>query len=127
MRKYYIIVDRLLQSGGRLTQRPARYRKNRKRYAVFGPYNLASARFQIFTMEGTVTKFTLGLLLGSLMTGTVAGAGTFYDSKGNVKAPAGSQQSFDYYRSRQFFLDASTMRRQTERDRLEQATTPCAR
>ena len=41
-------------------------------------------------------QFVLGVLLGSLVTGTVVGAGTFYDSKGNVKAPRGSQQQFDY-------------------------------
>ena len=39
-------------------------------------------------------QFILGILVGSLVTGTVVGAGTFYDSKGNVKAPAGSSQGF---------------------------------
>ncbi len=37
-------------------------------------------------------NFMLGVLFGSLTTGTVVGAGTFYDSKGNVKVPAESVQ-----------------------------------
>ena len=37
-------------------------------------------------------QFVLGLLVGSVITGTVVGAGTFYDAKGNVKAPGGTVQ-----------------------------------
>jgi hypothetical protein len=48
MKAWYIIVDRHNHDKGSLTQRPARYRKNKKRYSVFGPYNLAAARFNLF-------------------------------------------------------------------------------
>jgi hypothetical protein len=41
--------------------------------------------------------FTLGVIVGSLLTGVVAGAATFYDSNGQPNAPAGSIQSFDYF------------------------------
>ena len=69
-------------------------------------------------------QLILGLVLGSLLTGTVVGAGTFYDSKGQPNAPYGSIQSFDYYRQRQQFLDLNAMRRnQEEQMRLN----PCGR
>lgn len=64
-------------------------------------------------------QFILGILVGSLVTGTVVGAGTFYDSKGNVKAPSGSVQQYDYFRQRQMFLDMSNMRKQMEQQELD--------
>ena len=72
-------------------------------------------------------QFVLGMLIGSLVTGTVVGAGTFYDSKGNVKAPAGSVQQFDYFRQRQMFLDTSNMRKQMEQQELDRklGKNPC--
>jgi hypothetical protein len=72
-------------------------------------------------------QFILGILVGSLVTGTVVGAGTFYDSKGNVKAPAGSVQQFDYFRQRQMFLDLGQMRQQMEQQALDQklGKKPC--
>jgi hypothetical protein len=59
-------------------------------------------------------QFILGVLFGSVLTGTVVGAGSLYDSKGNVKAPSGSIQQFDYFRQRQMFLDINHMREQQE-------------
>jgi hypothetical protein len=73
-------------------------------------------------------QFILGILFGSLVTGTVAGAGKLYDSKGNVKAPSGSQQQFDYFRQRQQQIDIGHMRRQMEQqefDRKYNRTNPC--
>lgn len=64
-------------------------------------------------------QFILGILVGSVVTGTVGGAGTFYDSKGNVKAPSGSVQQYDYFRQRQMFLDMSNMRKQMEQQELD--------
>lgn len=63
--------------------------------------------------------FVLGMLVGSVVTGTVVGAGTFYDSKGNVKAPRGSVQQYDYFRQRQQQLDIKHMREQQDRQALE--------
>ena len=72
-------------------------------------------------------QFILGILFGSLVTGTVVGAGSLYDSKGNVKAPSGSQQQFDYFRQRQQQIDISNMRRQMERQELDRqrGKNPC--
>jgi hypothetical protein len=72
-------------------------------------------------------QFTLGILLGSLVTGTVVGAGSLYDSKGNVAAPRGSQQQFDYFRQRQQQIDISNMRKQMEQQDLDRklGKTPC--
>lgn len=72
-------------------------------------------------------QFILGMLLGSLVTGTVVGAGNFYDSKGNVKAPAGSVQQYDYFRQRQLYLDMSNMRKQMEQQELDRklGKKPC--
>jgi hypothetical protein len=64
-------------------------------------------------------QFTIGLILGSVLTGTLVSAGTFYDSKGKPNAPTGSVQQFDYFRQRQLFLDTAAQRRLAER--------PCAR
>jgi hypothetical protein len=72
-------------------------------------------------------QFILGILVGSLITGTVVGAGTFYDSKGNVKAPSGSTQQFDYFRQRQMFLDIGNLRKQMEQQELDRkhSKNPC--
>ena len=72
-------------------------------------------------------QFVLGIMIGSVITGTVVGAGNLYDSKGNVKAPSGSQQQFDYFRQRQQFLDVENMRRQMDRQELDQklGKKPC--
>ena len=70
-------------------------------------------------------QFTLGILFGSLVTGTVVGAGSLYDSKGNVAAPRGSQQQFDYFRQRQQQLDISNMRKQMEPHDLDRKLPPC--
>ena len=72
-------------------------------------------------------QFVLGIMFGSLITGTVVGAGSFYDSKGNVKAPSGSQQQFDYFRQRQQQIDISNMRKQMEQHELDRklGKNPC--
>ncbi len=72
-------------------------------------------------------QFTLGLIVGLTLAGTIGYAGQFYDSKGNVKTPAGSQAQFDYFRERQQQLDISHMRRQADQDRLNRMTNPCAK
>lgn len=59
-------------------------------------------------------QFILGIVMGSVVTGTVVGAGTLYDSKGNVQAPRGSTQQFDYFRQRQQWLDVENMRKQMD-------------
>jgi hypothetical protein len=78
-------------------------------------------------MEGTMSQFILGMVLGSVVTGTVVGAGNLYDSKGNVQAPRGSIQQFDYFRQRQQWLDIQNMRKQMDRQELDQKVgkKPC--
>ena len=72
-------------------------------------------------------QFVLGILFGSVVTGTVVGAGSLYDSKGNVKAPSGSQQQFDYFRQRQQQIDIGNMRKQMEQHELDRklGKSPC--
>lgn len=74
-----------------------------------------------------MTQFTLGMVLGSVLTGTLLGAGTFYDSKGQPNAPAGSVQQFDYFRQRQLFIDLNALRRQADSDRMRKLIDPCGR
>jgi hypothetical protein len=78
-------------------------------------------------MEGTMRQFILGMVLGSVVTGTVVGAGSLYDSKGNVQAPRGSAQQYDYFRQRQQWLDIQNMRKQMDRSQLDQkgGKKPC--
>src|SRR5215467_7337037 len=80
-----------------------------------------------FIKEGNMQQFILGILFGTLITGTVVGAGKFYDSKGNLKAPSGSQQQFDYFRERQMFIDINNMRKQMEQQQLDRklGKNPC--
>jgi hypothetical protein len=59
-------------------------------------------------------QFILGIVMGNVVTGTVVGAGNLYDSKGNVQAPRGSTQQFDYFRQRQQQLDVENMRKQMD-------------
>jgi hypothetical protein len=77
-----------------------------------------------YTKEHPVRHLMIGIILGAVMTGGLVSAGTFYDSKGNVQAPRGSQQSFDYFRERQLFLDAGAVRRNSDEQRR---LNPCAR
>jgi len=72
-------------------------------------------------------QFVLGILLGSLVTGTVVGAGNLYDSKGNLSAPSGSQQQFDYFRQRQQQIDIRNMRKQIEQQEFDRkhGKNPC--
>ena len=71
-----------------------------------------------------MNTFLLGLILGSVLTGTLVGAGTFYDAAGKPNAPYGSVQQYDYYRQRQQFLDLNAMRRNADNAR---ANNPCAK
>lgn len=64
-----------------------------------------------------MTQFILGIILGCVLTGGLALAGTLYNSKGEPAAPRGSVQQFDYFRQRQQQLDLKHMREQ--QDRLE--------
>ena len=81
------------------------------------------------TTKGPVTMrhFTLGLVLGSLLISGLVSAGTFYNSKGQPAAPAGSVQSYDYFRQRQFFLDQGAIRKQGQEEHLTQLTHPCGK
>ena len=74
-----------------------------------------------------MTQFTLGMVVGSVLTGTLLSAGTFYDSKGQPNAPSGSVQQFDYFRQRQLFIDVNAMLRQADNDPLRNLTDPCGR
>jgi len=69
-------------------------------------------------------NFFCGMMVGLILSSSMTLAAGLYDSKGNVQAPAGSQQSFDYYRGRQAQLDIAAMRRQQEQDRLNRAGRP---
>lgn len=72
-------------------------------------------------------RFAFGLIVGSILTGSLGVAGTFYDRDGQPNAPRGSIQSFDYFRQRQQFLDIQAMRRQADQDQLSHMTNPCAK
>ncbi len=72
-----------------------------------------------------MTRIMLGVLIGSLLTGTLGYAVNLYDS--NVTAPSGSVKSFDYYRQRQAFLDAVAMRRNSEEAARHDQLNPCRR
>ena len=84
-------------------------------------------RLRINKKGANMKQLALGMILGSLLTGTMVGAGTFYDQHGQPNAPAGSIQQFDYFRQRQLFLDAQNLRRNQEESMRQQRLNPCAR
>ena len=59
-------------------------------------------------------QFILGALFGSMITGTIVGAASLYDTNGQPAAPRGSVQQFDYFRQRQLFIDQAATRRAVE-------------
>jgi hypothetical protein len=72
-------------------------------------------------------RFISGVMVGMALSGTVALAGSLYDSKGNPAGPRGSIQQLDYFRNRQQQLDVQHLRRQADRQRLEHRVNPCAK
>ena len=74
-----------------------------------------------------MNQFLVGILVGSALTATVGFAGTFYDSQGRPAAPRGSIESFDYFRSRQLFLDQAATRRAAEELARSNRLYPCGR
>jgi len=71
--------------------------------------------------------FVFGILVGSLLTSTLTGAGQFYNSSGSPSAPSGSVQQFDYFRQRQQYLDLNAIRRNSDQQRQQQLLHPCGR
>ena len=72
-------------------------------------------------------QLLLGIILGSIFTTGLVGAGNFYNSHGQPAAPSGSVQQFDYFRERQQQLDIGAMRRQQEEYLRQQRLAPCGR
>jgi len=70
-------------------------------------------------------QLIIGIIVGSALTGTLVGAAQFYDQQGQPAAPSGSIQQFDYFRGRQQQLDVNAMRREADRQRLNNLTNPC--
>ena len=71
--------------------------------------------------------FIFGLILGSMLTASLGVAGQFYNNQGQPSAPNGSIQQQDYFRMRQFFLDAAATRRAQEESMRQQRLNPCER
>ena len=74
-----------------------------------------------------MTRFTLGMILGGLLTGSIGFAAQFYDSSGQPNAPRGSIQQQDYFRARQQFLDLNAVRRNQEEVLRHERFTPCGK
>jgi len=72
-------------------------------------------------------QLILGIMLGSALTGSLVGAGSFYGKDGNGRPPSGSQQQFDYFRQRQQWLDLGHMRSKMDEQRLHDKANPCVR
>lgn len=60
-------------------------------------------------------QFSLGLIVGIVLSASVGIAGNLYDRAGQPAAPRGSTQQYDYFRSRQQQLDIGAMRQQADR------------
>jgi hypothetical protein len=72
-------------------------------------------------------QLIVGIFIGSVITATAVEAGNLYDSKGNVQAPRGSTQQFDYFRQRQQWLDLQHMRNQLDKQQFDRklGKQPC--
>jgi len=64
-------------------------------------------------------QFSLGLIVGIVLSASVGLAGNLYDSKGQPAAPRGSIQQYDMFRQRQQQLDIGAMRRQADQAKLD--------
>lgn len=73
-----------------------------------------------------IKGFVLGIVFGSVLTTGLGLAGSFYDRNGELKAPRGSQQSFDYFRQRGQYLDLQQLRQLADQQQ-RRATDPCQR
>ena len=71
--------------------------------------------------------FALGLIIGSVLTAATGFAVELYDRHGNVQAPRGSVQEYDYFTQRQVFLDVQQQRQLQEQGRVESLLQPCVR
>lgn len=78
-------------------------------------------------IDGRAVPLICGVLIGSVFTTALVGAGNFYNSHGQPAAPSGSIQQFDYFRERQQQLDVGAMRRQQEEYLRQQRVAPCGR
>jgi hypothetical protein len=71
-------------------------------------------------------QFFCGVMVGLALSGSAVLAGNLYDRQGNLQAPRGSQESFDYFRQRGTYLDLQALRREAERQRVNTIhKTPC--
>lgn len=68
-------------------------------------------------------QFVMGAMIGAFLMGVGVEAGSLYDNKGELRAPSGSQQQFDYFRQRQQYLDINKMRQEADRHQYD----PCAK
>jgi hypothetical protein len=67
------------------------------------------------TKGDTMKNLILGIVLGSTLTAGLGIAGSnLYNGQGQVKAPYGSTQQFDYFRQRQSWLDLAASRMAAE-------------
>lgn len=70
----------------------------------------------------------LGILIGSCLTAGVGVAQELYNRDGNIQAPRGSVQQYDFFRQRGAFLDLQKMRENSDRDRINgMMNMPCER
>ena len=73
-------------------------------------------------------NFMLGIILGSFLTGGLGFAdSSFYNGKGQLSAPRGSQQQYDYYRQRQQFLDIAATRQAAQQLAQDTRLHPCGK
>lgn len=77
--------------------------------------------------EGAMTQFSIGVIVGIVLSGSAVLAAGLYDRHGNPSGPRGSIQQFDYFWQRQQQLDIGHMRRQADQDRLDRMTNPCGK
>jgi len=71
-------------------------------------------------------NFVGGVIVGIILSGTIALAGNLYNSKGEPAEPRGSVQQFDRFRERGLQLDVQALRRQADQDRAA-GRVPCAK
>lgn len=70
-------------------------------------------------------QFSLGLIVGTLLTASLGFAGNLYDRSGNPSAPKGSIQQYDAFRQRGQQLDIQHLRQQADRE--SSAKVPCVK
>ena len=70
-------------------------------------------------------QFVTGVIVGTVLTGSLGLAANFYNGSGTPSAPTGSVQQYDYFRFRQQMIDINQMNKRAQDAQANRFANPC--